>query len=138
MGQDDSPSSARNENVIYYAPVSSSPAPDKKFMATKRAIYVRTLLQWGADPTLKDRSGNGAIHICVRENEALCLLEILRFIEKKKISSNLNTPYPGESKQKNNSSAKFNHFLSILLLIKIVAISEFSDRFIIEVSFELI
>jgi ankyrin repeat protein len=43
-----------------------------------RRQLTKTLLGFGADPVLHDRQGMGAIHYCARENDAGCMLEILR------------------------------------------------------------
>lgn len=43
-----------------------------------RRQLTKTLLGFGADPVLHDRQGMGAVHYCARENDAGCMLEILR------------------------------------------------------------
>jgi ankyrin repeat protein len=43
-----------------------------------RRVFVRTLLQLGANPFLLDRYGLAPIHYCARENFTSCMLEILR------------------------------------------------------------
>jgi ankyrin repeat protein len=51
---------------------------DKDAIAQYRRLLVRNMLQWGADPYLRDRHGLAAIHYCARENMSGCLVEILR------------------------------------------------------------
>jgi ankyrin repeat protein len=51
---------------------------DKDAIAQYRRLLVRNMLQWGADPYLKDRHGLAPIHYCARENMSGCLVEILR------------------------------------------------------------
>ena len=73
--QDDIASSSRKGKVIYHKSVVAS---DVKALNRARLLSTRCLLHWGADPAIRDRSGASAVHYCSREDEAGCLLEILR------------------------------------------------------------
>ena len=76
--QDDaSPSFARLQSSKegFYAP---NTVKDKLVLANYRRQLVRALLQWGADPLARDRSGLSALHYCCRENMSGCLVEMLR------------------------------------------------------------
>jgi hypothetical protein len=43
-----------------------------------RALIVRSLLQWGADPLKIDRQGFTSLHYCAKENMSDCMIEILK------------------------------------------------------------
>jgi ankyrin repeat protein len=49
-----------------------------KSLCHVKSLIVRTLVQWGADPTTLDRHGYCPIHYCARENMVDCMVEILK------------------------------------------------------------
>lgn len=42
-----------------------------------RLVFLIRLIHWGADPAQRDRSGQAAVHYCVREDNVEALIEIL-------------------------------------------------------------
>ena len=43
-----------------------------------RALLVRSLLQWGADPLKPDRQGYSSLYYCAKENMSTCMIEMLK------------------------------------------------------------
>ena len=64
----------------YHVTRGTTPEQHAIIMKYKRSL-LRILLQWGADVTLSDRAGMGAIHYCARENDVGCMLEMLRYAD---------------------------------------------------------
>ena len=54
---------------------------DQRF-SRDQALAVRSLLQWGIDPTIKDRKGLSAVHYCCREDNLPCLVEFIKHFNK--------------------------------------------------------
>ena len=65
-----------SKKALFHVVVSSNVGASKQ--AAYRRLLMKTMLDYGADPTLLDRQGMGAIHYCARENDAGCMLEIMR------------------------------------------------------------
>ena len=79
-GQDEAVSSfARvshgHKNAIYHV---TGSACSPQLVSNYRRMLLKKLLEFGADPTLLDRQGMSPMHYCARENNAGCMLEILR------------------------------------------------------------
>ena len=83
--QDDIASSSRKGKVVYHKSVVAS---DVKALNRARLLATRCLLHWGADPSIRDRNGASAVHYCSREDEAGCLLEILRGTDSRRARMN--------------------------------------------------
>ena len=63
--------------------------PENVILSRMRAVLVRSLLQWGADPLKTDRQGYTSLYYCAKENMSLCLIELLKV---KNINVNFQDP----------------------------------------------
>jgi ankyrin repeat protein len=76
----DSP--VRTSSASSLSPSTSSSSSSREIstrsLLRAKALFVRSLLQWGSDPTSLDRHGYGPLHYCAREDMSSCLIEMLK------------------------------------------------------------
>lgn len=51
---------------------------DNALLNHLRAVLIRSLLQWGADPLRTDRQGYSSLYYCAKENMSVCMIEMLK------------------------------------------------------------